>query len=61
MLQNDRKYNFLFLGNTPEHLWAKVGDSMIWESQREKLLGVTIDKKINFNGHLSIICKKIEF
>ena len=58
MLQNDRKCHFLFLGNSPEHLWAKVGDSMIWESQREKPLGVTIDKKLNYNEHLSIICKK---
>ena len=46
MLQNDRKCHFSLLGNTPEHLWAKVGDSMIWESQREKLLGVPIDKKM---------------
>ena len=35
MLQNDRKCNFLLLSNTPEHLWAKVGDSMIWESQEK--------------------------
>ena len=31
---------------------------MIWESSEEKLLGVTIDKNLNFNSHLSILCKK---
>ena len=31
---------------------------MIWECFEEKLLGVTIDKNLNFNSHLSILCKK---
>ena len=55
MLQNDGKGN---LGNTPEHLRAKVGNSMIWEIQQVKLSGVTIDENVNFNEHLSIICKE---
>ena len=46
----------LFMGNTPEYLWVKVGKSRIWESQQEKLLGVIIDKNLNFNEHLSVIC-----
>ena len=39
-------------------MFAKVGDELIWESAEEKWLGVTIDKNINFNSHLSIFCKK---
>ena len=58
MLQNNGKCHFLFMCNTPEYLWAKVGESMIWERQKVKLLGVTIEKKLKFNEHLSIICKK---
>ena len=58
MQLNQDKCHFLVMGNTPEHLWAKVGDSSIWESQQEKLLGVIIDKNLKFNEHLSIICKK---
>ena len=46
------------MGYTPEYLWVKVGERMISESQKVKLLGVTIAKNLNFNGHLSIICKK---
>ena len=58
MQLNQAKCHFLISGNTPEYLWAKVGDNMIWESGQEKLLGLTIDKNLNFNEHLSIICKK---
>ena len=32
---------------------------MIWKSPEEKLLGVVIDKNLNFNSHLSMICKKV--
>ena len=48
----------LISGNIHEHLWVKVGGEMIWESTEEKLLGVTIDKNLNFNSHLAAICKK---
>jgi hypothetical protein len=39
-------------------MWVKVGDQIIWESLLEKLLGVKIDKKINFDQHVTTICKK---
>ena len=57
MKLNQSKCHFLVSGNIHE-LWIKVGDEMIWESAEEKLLGVTIDKNLNFNSHLSTICKK---
>ena len=44
--------------NTPEHLWSKVGEQVIWESRQEKLLGITIDKELKFDKHLLDICKK---
>ena len=37
----------------------KVGNEDIWESQAEKLLGMTVDKKLNFNLHLKTLCKKV--
>ena len=58
MKLNQSKCHFLIAGNINEHLFAKVGDEVIWESSEEKLLGVTIDKNLNFNSHLSTICKK---
>ena len=59
MKLNEDKCHFLLAGNTPEFLWAKVGEKIIWESNHEKLLGIVIDKKLNFNKHLEIICKKV--
>ena len=56
---NQSKCHFLLAGNTPEYVWAKVGEETIWERNQEKLLGLVIDNKLNFNGHLSILCKKV--
>ena len=42
-----------------EQLFAKVGNKLIWESTEEKLLGITIDKNLNFDSHLSKLCKKV--
>jgi hypothetical protein len=58
MKLNQGKCHFLTQGVNDEYLWVKVGDEMIWESNSEKLLGVTIDKNLNFNTHLANVCKK---
>ena len=58
MKLNQSKCHFLTSGST-EHLWIKVGNEVIWESQAEKLLGMTVDKNLNFNSHLEILCKKV--
>ena len=34
-------------------------EELIWERSDVKLLGLTIDKKMNFNKHLSILCKQV--
>jgi len=44
---------------SPEHLWIKVGNERIWESQSEKLLGMTVDKNLLFESHLKTLCKKV--
>ena len=46
-------------GNTPEVIWTKVGEEIIWESTHEKLLGLTIDKKLKFDNHLTRLCKRV--
>ena len=58
MKLNEDKCHFLISGNTYEHLLVKVGDVLIWESSKEKLPGVTIDKNLTFTEHVSTICKK---
>ena len=56
---NQEKCHFLISGNVNEHLWTRVGDKLIWESVEEKLLGVTLDKNLNFDSHLNTLCKKV--
>ena len=58
MKLNESKCHFLISGNTNEHLLAKVGNALIWESSKEKLLGVNLDKNLTFNEHVSTLCKK---
>ena len=58
MKLNEGKCHFLFSGS-PEHLWIKVGNEQIWESQYEKLLGIKVDKDMTFDVHLKTLCKKV--
>ena len=58
MKLNQSKCHFLTSGSS-EHLWVKVGNEMIWESQAEKVLGMLVDKNLNFNSHLKTLCKKV--
>ena len=58
MKLNEDKCHFLVSGNIHEHLWIKVGSELIWESSEEKLLGMIIDKNLNFDTHLRKLCKK---
>ena len=57
MKLNEDKCHFLF-GGTIEFMFAQVGEERIWESLSEKLLGVTVDKGLNFNEHLQNVCQK---
>ena len=56
MKLNEEKCHFIISGNKIEHLWAKIENAMIWESSKEKLLGVTIDTDLKFNEHVSNLC-----
>ena len=58
MKPNTDKCNFVLAGYKYEQVWASVGDDKIWESQKEKLLGVIIDRNLNFKNHVSDICSR---
>ena len=59
MKLNQGKCHFMLAGNAPDILWVKVGENLTWESSQEKLLGLPIDKNLNFEKQLSILCKKV--
>ena len=48
----------MLFGNNPPEISVNVGSSYIEQSDKEKLLGITLDKKLNFNYHVADICKK---
>ena len=59
MKLNTDKCHLLILGrNSNQQVTVNVGDSVIENTEEEKLLGVVIDKKLNFETHISKLCKK---
>ena len=53
MKLNEEKCYFIFVGHKFEHIWANVCQTMIWEQNKVKLLGVNIDSKLSFNDHVA--------
>ena len=41
-----------------ENVRAKIGKTKIWESKKQKLLGVEIDRTLSFDEHIASLCKK---
>ena len=60
MKLNEEKCHLIIAGHKFESVWAMIGESRIWESRREKLLGVYIDNDLNFKFHINQICIKAE-
>ena len=60
MILNASKCHLLVSGpkNHVEQISIQVGGEVIWESLKEKLLGVTIDKQLTMNSNLSDILQK---
>ena len=42
-----------------DNVSAKIGSEIITASESVKLLGIIIDNKLNFNEHISKLCKKV--
>ena len=56
MKLNTDKCHLLVSGNRYENTFITVGNDKIWEDRCVKLLGVTIDNKLNFDNHVQNIC-----
>ena len=56
MKLNEEKCHLLVAGHKYEHICAMVGNSRIWESSSEKLLGVHLDSGLKFKNHIVRIC-----
>ena len=48
MKLNQDKCHLLVSGHKRETVWVKIGETKIWESNKQKLLGAAIDRNLNF-------------
>ena len=47
-------------GYKHKNVWAQIGDGIIWECNKQKLLVLQTDKNLNFNEYMSSLCKKAD-
>ena len=59
MITNPGKYQAMILGNTNYNFSFKVNDTNIPVKDNIDLLGVNIDKNLQFNSHVKNICTKV--
>ena len=57
LVPNPDKWHLL-LSETGENLSIFIGNKFISNSNSEKILGVYVDNKLNFNTHINKLCKK---
>ena len=55
---NQDKSHLLILGFKYENIWANIRKTKIWESKRQKYLGVEIDRTLRFDEYIASLCKK---
>ena len=58
MKVNEDKSHLLVFRSKDDEVSASISASSIQESGEEKLLGVTLDRRLNFKNHISNLCKK---
>ena len=58
MKMNSDKCHLFVVGHKFEQILAKIGTTLIWESNSVKLLGKTIDNHRKFDKHISFLCDK---
>ena len=64
MKSSEEKFHLLISGDKHELLWANIGRSKIWESKKQKLLGIVINRNLqrkNAGRKLSVLVKICKF
>ena len=60
MVANPEKFQLMFLGDkSDQQMCLRSDDQIINECQQVKLLGVTIDSKLNFDKYILELCGKV--
>ena len=56
MKLNQDKFHLLVSGH--KTVWAKIDETKIWESNKQKLISVVIDRNLNINEYVFDLSKK---
>ena len=56
LVANPSKFKLMFLGIKNKNLGLFIYDDFIFSSTSVKLLGITLDNKLNFDNHINNIC-----
>ena len=56
---NQDKCNLLVSGYKHENIWARIGEVKIWESSKQKLLGVVIDRDLSLMNTFHLCVKRL--
>ena len=59
MKLNQDKCHLLVSGYKNENVWANIGNEKILESNKQKLLGLDIERNLNFHEYVSSLCRKV--
>ena len=59
MKMNEDKSHLLVFGSNGEDVSVNISGSLIQESDEKKLLGLTLDRRLNFKNHISNLYKKV--
>ena len=60
MKLNQDKSHLLVSGCKNENVWANIGNEKIWGCNKQKLLGLDIDRNLNFKKHVSSLYRKVD-
>ena len=58
MKLNREKCHFMVFGDQSNNLTLQIETIPVIESKEQKLLGITVDKKLIFKAHVESLCKK---
>ena len=56
---NEDKFHLLVAGHRYETLWPNIGETRVWKSKNEKLLGLTIGRNLNLMIRNLLCAKKL--
>ena len=59
MKLNQDKCHLLVSGYKHKNIWARIGEVKIWESSKQKLLGVVIDRDLSLLNMFPLSVKEL--